>query len=226
MEENGFNYLITLIPLVLGWLLGVLSSLTTEKIKKYSTKNEVKKGIKTELSELQIHLSSVCLVTTCQYGEFTRGFFNWVKPYCIKIFTSEKTHFENILGAEIPDISELSDDDLFNLIRDSHGNNNLETRLSAFTYQNVSTPYLDIKINHISLFTEKAQKLLITIKRDTNFVNNDIEQIWFYYSKTFDNITEENHRIINQNLENMYLRIGRRTRTMVNKINELFKEIN
>ncbi len=66
--------------LITGWVLGILSAAVIEKFKKQSEKKEIKKGIITELRDSQMHLASICYVTTFDHGEFSVDFLKWWKP--------------------------------------------------------------------------------------------------------------------------------------------------
>jgi hypothetical protein len=120
----------------------------------------------------------------------------------------------------LPKFSEIEDDILFQLISVTFVKNPNESRPASFTYQSITTPYIDLKISDISLFPTNIQKSIFTLKRDINFLNNDVNQIWFYHSKTFDNPTSGNYQIIQANLMSLYARIARRSKIMVDKIEE------
>ncbi len=76
MEQlsNNINY----IPLLIGWVLGILSSLIVEKLKKRSLKKEIKIGIITELKELQLNLSSICFSTTIESRKISEEWSIWI----------------------------------------------------------------------------------------------------------------------------------------------------
>lgn len=59
-----------------------------------------------------------------------------------------------------------------------------EIKPITFTYQNITIPFIDSKMNEISILGVELQKLLLILKRDINFLNNDINHIWFFNSKT------------------------------------------
>lgn len=99
--------------LILGWILGILSNIINEKLKRKSTKSDIISGIKTELSELQIHLASVSLMSVCIIGEFDKDYFNWVKPHYLKSFESAQSIIPKGIQGDRPELSQLDDDTLF-----------------------------------------------------------------------------------------------------------------
>jgi len=225
MEYNLLSYLLGLGTLLLGWILGIIANVINEKLKRKSTKNDIKIGIETELNELQIHLSAVCLLSVCAVGNFNKDFFNWFKQYLIKVLDSAEFIIPQNLKDLLPKISELGDDILFQLITDAFVKNTPEKASTSFTYQNISTPYFDLKISDISLFSTNLQKAMFTLKRDINFLNSDINQVWFYHSKTFDGPTQDNLVILKANLNSLYARISRRSKIMIGRIEETIKDL-
>jgi len=224
--EKYLNILVVIGTLILGWILGILGTIINEKLKRKSTKEDIKSGIKTEINELQIHLISVCIMSVFITDKFTKEFFLWVKPYFIKFFESAAFLIPKEIKDSMPKISEIDDDTLYALLIAAYGKNSTTSAATSFTYQNVTTPYIDLKINDISLLSNILQKSLFTLKRDINFLNGDISQIRFYHSKTFDNPTQGNLELLNANLNNLYARIYRRSRIMVKKIEEILSELN
>lgn len=211
--------------LIIGWILGILSNIINEKLKRRSSKSDIKTGLKSELSELQIHLASVSLMSYCINGEFNKEYFDWVKPHYIKSFKSAQSIFPKSSLSKIPDMRELSDDQLFQLIKAAFFKDPNDTSPITFTYQTISIPFIDSKINEISLLDNELQSLLLTLKRDINFLNNDINQIWFFNSKTYDKPTENNLSILNANIKNLYGRIGRRSKQVVDNIDKILKKL-
>lgn len=220
MEFNLLSFLIGLGTIVIGWLLAIWGNVINENIKRRSTKNDVKVGIISELKELQIYLSSVCLMSTCAVGNYNREFYDWLKPHLLKILESVEFMIPQNLKDTLPKFSEIEDDILFQLISVAFVKNPNENRPTSFTYKSIATPYIDLKISDISLFSTNIQKAIFTLKRDMNFLNNDVTQVWFYHSKTFDNPTSGNYQIIQANLMSLYARIARRSKIMVDKIEE------
>jgi hypothetical protein len=219
------NLLIGLSTLIIGWILGILSNVINDRLKRKSSKRDVIIGIQSELTELQIHLSSVSLRSVCLSGEFNKEFFDWVKPYFLNSFKSADSVIPKEMLNKIPDITKLEDETLFTLMKTALERAPNQNNNSTFTYQNISIPFIDSKITEISLLNVEVQQLLFVLKRDTNFLNNDIDQIWFFNSKTYNEPSEKNLAILNTNIFNLYSRIGRRSKTVVNNIDKILELI-
>jgi len=225
MDNTSINIYLAIGTLILGWSLGIIGTVINEKLKRRSTKKDITNGIKTELNELQIHLSSVCLISVCEIGNFNKEFYQWLKPYFIKFYESTEFLIPKEIKDKTPKITEMNDEIVFMLIQTAFVKNATTNLPTNFTYQNITTPYIDLKINDISLLSSSLQKALITLKRDINFMNGDINQIWFYHTKTFESINQNNFAIVTANIKTIYGRIARRSKIMVNNITNILEEI-
>lgn len=223
---DKINIYLAIGTLILGWILAILGNVINEKLKRKSNKRDIRVGIKTEILELQIHLTAVCLKSVTLIGKFTKEYFLWIKPYFIKFFQSAEFIIPKEIRDTLPSINELDDEMLFNLINITFVKNATTNPATTFTYQTIITPYIDLKLNDISLFNTSIQKSIFSLKRDINFLNSDVNQIWFYHSKTFDNTTEENLELLKANLNIQYAKISRRSKIMVENIEGILKELN
>jgi len=163
----------------------------------------------------------VALISTCIVGNFNREYYNWIKPYFNKFIKSVEFLIPQNLRDNLPPITEWDDDILYNLIEVAYVSDSPKN----FTYQNKTTPFIDSNISNISLLNKNIQKSIFTLIRDLSFLNGDVNQVWFYHSKTFDNLTENNLTILKANISNLYPRIARRAKIMVDQIEELKKEL-
>ncbi len=223
---DTINIYIAIGTLLLGWALAILGNIINEKLKRKSNKKDIGVGIKTEIIELQIHLTAVCLMSIILIDKFTKEYFLWIKPYFIKFFESAEFIIPKEIKDSLPSINELDDDTFFSLINITFGKSSTQTSATTYTYQNIITPYIDSKLNEISLFNTNIQKSIFTLKRDINFLNSDVDQIWFYHSKTFDNPTATNLELLRANLNIQYGKISRRSKLMIENIEGILKELN
>jgi hypothetical protein len=225
MNEETSIYL-AIGTLILGWILGIFGNVINEKLKRHSSKKDIISGIITELTELQIHLSTVSLMSFCMLDAFNKEYFTWVKPHFINSFKSAESIFPKNLLNKPPDINKLNDEELFLLIKNTFVKDPNDPRPKAYTYQKITIPFIDSKIDDIALLKTTVQNLLLVLKRDINFLNNDTNQIWFFNSKTYDSPTQENFARLNVNINNLYARIGTRAKIVVDNIDKIFLQLN
>jgi len=225
-EKNmSNNYIIGISTLIIGWVLGILSNVVNEKLKRRNTKIDTINGIKSELDELQIHLSTVSMMSVFEINEFDEEYYNWVKPYYFKSLDSVQSIIPKDIQEKLKEFKELDDEHIFNMLKTIHVSDPEDSLPKTFTYQNITIPFIDSKIKDISLLSPESQRLLLVIKRDINFLNSDYSQVWYYHTKTFEQPSEANLDLINANLKNLYRRIGNRAKVVVNNIEKINKII-
>ena len=211
------NYL----PLIIGWFLGIISSLIVDKIRQHSEKKKIKKGIITELKDNQLLLSSICYSTTADYGEFNTDFLTWWKPYYTRLIGSGDFDYLSRNKSLFDKLFEINEKELATYINVLRTNANPKP---SNIFKEIDTPYIDSKISAISFFNEEYQSNLFKIKREINFINHYANQIWYFFTKTFDNPGQENLAIINTNLNGMYSNIAKRSKGTVELIEKFINK--
>ncbi len=206
--------IVNLLYLILGWLLGLLSPIIVDGIKKRYQKREIERGILTELKELKLKLVSVVYLVADRSGTIEKELVTWLQ-----------THLETYAGVYPPDeaveainrLSALSDEELAAMssplaIRgDGRG----------LTLKKYGTPLLDSKITFLTVFNEEFQNRVLEIKAQINTLNEEVDLTRFYLMKTFDSLSQENHQIVSQNLDDCYRQISAMARRIVDHISEL-----
>ena len=80
-DETINGIILAVILIIIGWALGILGTLINNKLTKRTSKREIKKGIQTELKELQLRLIGICFSTTTDHGNITMDWSEWMLPY-------------------------------------------------------------------------------------------------------------------------------------------------
>jgi hypothetical protein len=219
-SESNSN--INVYSLFVAWLLGIVSALLVYWIKQLLSKRSTKIGIKNELNELQMYLVAVCFIVTYKRGNLSRDFVVWIRPYYNSLLNSEFKDFfgeKNIiepLGSE-----KLSDNEFFDQLNVARLKTPEPIFKSSLNFPKIISPYIDSKMDSLSFFKQEFQILLSKFKREIHLLNNDIEQTWFYHAKTFENLSEENHEVVNHNLSQIYFRIAEQTSYIVKLIDKI-----
>src|SRR3990170_5337161 len=66
--------------LFLGWLLGLLSPIVVDAIRRRREIKEVKNALLSELGDLQFRLANTVWLTSIRAGQYNRSFLDWFKP--------------------------------------------------------------------------------------------------------------------------------------------------
>ena len=83
-------------------------------------------------------------------------------------------------------------------------------------------PFLESRIDLLPVFGDKFRMLIFETRSKIQTLNDEIDNAEFYFRKTFDSsMSEENHKIVRQNLESCYKNINNQAKLIVEKINDL-----
>ena len=217
MHESQYSARVDLWFLLLGWVLGLLSALISrvlpDIIKKHSDKKKLEIGIFTELKELKFRLAIIVFQIISKYGTLDKDLLNWLRP----LVEESKGSFSKDLLDPIEKLLKFDDDHFKKL--------NEYTKLhapSALSLKKYHLPFLDSKISELSLFDIEFQNRIFEIRTQINFLNQEVEHSKFLYEKTFDStLNQENHKIIHQNLTNIYRHISTTARVIIDLISKL-----
>lgn len=214
IAEDNPEHTIEYFSIILGWLLGILSAVIIEKIKKYFSKREIKVGIISELKELQLRLAATCFYSTLSYGSFSEEWAKWFKPY-YKIFTEseEFDYLRRELKTEIK-IDNYSDKQFHNYLVQTQVNKISDPGITT-NYPPIVLPYLDSNYHILSLLSETFVKNISKLKREISSINSDFNKIWFYHSKTYENISDNNYDNAVKNIENISRSISKKARSII-----------
>ena len=86
-------------------------------------------------------------------------------------------------------------------------------------------PYLQAKINELSSLDNEFQRKSFELIALLSLFNDNVEESKFFYKLTFDSkVSEENHQIAKQVLNDNHHFIARQARKIVDKINSFNNE--
>lgn len=203
-----------IIFLLIGWLLGIFSPLIYDEVKKRQHRKEIRIGILTEFKELRYKLmGSVYLVET-RFGNYDRKLLEWLKPI---VQDYKGTHKKDNFFKSIESHLNLTDEQLSAISQQSKAESK-----RGLSFKKYELPFLDSKINYLTVFDESFQNRVLEIKTQLKLFHEEIDQARFYFEKTFDStMSPENQDIIRTNLEGCYKNLGRQARNLADRIGEL-----
>lgn len=206
---------ISYIPLIIGWLLGILSSLLVNLINKKIQKKEIKRGIISEIKDLQLRLIGTHFLTTLETKAYNEDWAIWFKPFFNRLVNSNEMNYVIDLKKDKDVLIKMTNAEFFTLCTISHNYKKSEYIISNQTFSKINLPFVDSNYHSISLFDEKFQLLITKLKHDICLLNHFYEQIWFYHSKTFDKLSNDNHMIIVGNINQIIPRICRMSMALI-----------
>lgn len=206
-----------IIILLLGWSLGLLSPLITNMINDKIKMKELKQCIFLELDELRILLAILRYQLESKYNKLSIELID----YLIPIFENSKgmNSTENTLKA-LKKFKTLSEEE-FNQIIENY------KVPGSLSIKKLDIPFLKSKIEELGVFDTDLQRQLLNINYMLDLYNRQVEENRYYYKMTFDgNISDENHIIVSESLNQSYNELTLRVRVLMKCIDSFMEVLN
>src|SRR5437667_8645917 len=105
------------ITLIIGWFLGISSTLLVEKIKKHFQRKEVKRGIISEIKDLKMRLIGLCFITKINSDLVTKEWTNWIKSFYTDLILSNEFNYIMDTKEMKTNISNMSESDFYGFVQ-------------------------------------------------------------------------------------------------------------
>ncbi|MBI5471861.1 MAG: hypothetical protein HY961_05900 [Ignavibacteriae bacterium] len=158
---------------LLGWLLGLLSPLIVDTIRKRIEVSEICTALREELSELRYQLALLVYLIDNHFGKFDRSNLEWFKS---AIQSYKGVHEVEIFRSAVEKFLKLSDEQLTTLAAD--GKAPPEKTLSLKKY---SVPLVDAKITSLYSLDPKTLGHLLELKRSISLLNEETDLSRYFY---------------------------------------------
>jgi hypothetical protein len=206
------------VSLFVGWLLGILNTLLIDRITKHCKKQEVKTALLTELDDVRVRLAGTIYKISSRLGTLNKDLMSWTFKIFAERGSMEVTTEDMEAMAKIEKMSAAEIQVLVDTIVSKQGQ-------VALSLKKFFLPFLDSNISHLPLFDVKFQSLVLEIRTKLTLLNEEIELGRFFYEKTFDSsLSVENHRIVTDNLNELYRKVGEMAQLTADKITELIEK--
>lgn len=203
--------------LILGWLMGLLSPIVVDGIKKRRQVKQIIMGIQIELSEVRIKLAATAGQLAFRFGGFDRPFLIWLKSV-IKSYNG--LHVDKNAEKNIEKLLKNSDEEIEHLSQSIKAPP--QTSIDIRRYK---IPFLDFHITQLAILDKSLQRLLMETKCYIDNLNEQIDSTKFFYKKTFDSsLSIENRNIIETNRHNTYIEIMKLAKRTIEIIDKLLSE--
>lgn len=202
--------------LFLGWLLGLLSPIVVDAIRRRREIKEVKNALLSELGDLQFRLANTVWLTSIRAGQYNRSFLDWFKPIIERNRYLHK--LDRVIKQTESDLA-MSDEQLAlvaqQLLVSESGGLGLKTH---------HAPFLDSKLGQLGSFSVEFQSLVLEIHSRLAILNEEIDQYRFYFQQTFSsNISDVNYNLITQNINGSYMAVRTQARMICDFIDRALK---
>jgi len=202
--------------LFLGWLLGMLSPVVVDAIRRQREVKEIRKALLVELKDLQSRLANTVYLLSLRTGKYDRAFLEWFKPIIERNNYLHK--LDNVLKSTEYGLA-LTDDQLAVAAKQL-----LASEGGGLGLKNHYAPLLEAKIGQLGSFDVEYQRLLLEIHSRLTIVNEEIEQYRFYFQQTFSSdISDVNHKLIIQNIDGSYMAVQTQARMICDFIDRAIR---
>ena len=172
---NSKYYLI-----ILGWILGLLSTLIVDGIKKIYKKRRIKKGITQELNYLRIQLIMIFLSYYVKFYSIggsksisvqETDLFPYIRMYILQPF--------NLMQYEKKIIKNITDEECLKFL------NSLDT-FGSFIFPKFDIPFIEINLEFLTFYSSEYQSTIMQLRRRIQNINHLIDNNLYLYLKTLD----------------------------------------
>jgi hypothetical protein len=192
------NIVISVSILILGWILGFLSTELEQWISRRRSRKCFQEILILELKKIMPQLISRYFLLSSSLGKINKESLDWTIKMFEKFPEGAEKILENIKKIDFSKY-DFSKTGLYLGYSSEKG---------KYIHKFV-TPFLQLEYSGISLLPLKLQGPVIEIQKFINQINGEIEFSDFCFKKTYDVESPENYKILNQNTEDCYLNISK-----------------
>jgi len=205
---------IEVLYLLLGWLLGLMSPLITERIRNVLLRRRVGKAFKTELTTLRYRLMCAVQQMAEQNGRYNRSVLQWCRDTLEECGTGE---IADRLRSHWDDVLKLSDKQIEQLGQVGVPGEDTSKNLSP-----LRLPFLDSHLDKIEIFSLDTRQALLDIRSQLEFLNDHIGQTRMFLEMTFTvGLEDSNRSKIIQNVNGLSEHIEKRARAIADMVGAL-----
>jgi hypothetical protein len=209
-ERSEVDLSMSVLMLLLGWALGLLSPAIVEGIRRRRDGEKTHLALKAELDELSLRAALVSHMIQMRFGVVNREHLEWLRDALRRYKGSNEaagvlSFAEKLLSQSDEVIATVAATDKARPGR-------------ALRLKKLSAPIVDSRLPIFWQLDEGLQRQLLEIKTHLDFVNEDIDDARYYFQLSFSNLSEKNDALATQNLTACYLQISDRAKIVVNKI--------
>lgn len=196
--------------LALGWLLGLLGPIIVEANKRRRENKLGRDAILSELRELGCVLSIAAYGVRAKQGTADREFLEWLKSDLERNATSEQ--MQKFVARLCTQLS-WSDAELQKAAIYMTSDQGKGTILQKYP-----VPLLDARVSALWSFDTSFQRSLLEVRQNLHFLDDLVDRSRKYHDLTFAKLDEENHRLIEGNIDDACTWYAERAQRVVDMI--------
>lgn len=214
---NNNEIKLILFGFALGVIGSIISSITIYLINNKLEKSKIKKGLTSELVDLQLWLTWICYQATHLHGQYNVAFLNWWKPYYEKLKSSDSDYFSANYGLS-DEIFKMNDAEIEVSLKNDRQDK------AKLVIPKFSIPYTTSVLPQIGLFHKDFKKLIFKLKRNLDNINFIRDQAEKFFDLSFTDLTPEDHLGILRNIDVAYSSMAAMTKETIEIIDDILKD--
>ncbi|MEJ1162338.1 hypothetical protein V9K97_01470 [Variovorax sp. CCNWLW186] len=194
--------------LLLGWLLGLLSPVIVDGIKRRRDNKMGRAAIRVELRQLRERLVMAAYGVEDHLGTQTKEKIRWALEH---LSNREDDKIRSAMEMRL----NLSDEQFAAVASHLAGEGNQSIRL-----QNYATPLLDARVSALWSFGTEAQRTLLELKTAMGFLEDAVDQSRYFNELTFKDLPSVNYDIAVKSVDEYFALYAKRARRAVELIDK------
>lgn len=203
--------LTNLASLLLGWLLGLLSPIISDAIKRRRENLQAKQAMRSELHEVSYKLALAAHSIDIHQGVVTRQSLEWLKKH-LEGYAGILPSTSILEGARIQ--LSWSDEQLQAYVAQT------AKYTESLCLQKYGIPMIDSRVSALWSLENRLQRLLLEIRTGFDMLNDLVDRSRHYSDLTFTKLEAENRKRVIENLEQTYSEYAKRARKLVEQSSE------
>ncbi len=202
----------SILYLVLGWLIGIISPGIVERIRREHRRRDLVRSILSELTSLQFLMALVAHVMRGKLATVTDEFLDWLTPIVARYDGPEKPKGLEKRLAESRKISEQQRGVMDLYIGSSKGR--------GVALKQYSLPFLQSVSNELPIFSLDFQRRVLHVKARLDVFNQHTSFLQAQFNKTFE-VTGSDYDSVIKNLSKGYSQLAEFAEDIANAIAEI-----
>lgn len=203
-EAKGWQWM-EIALVVVGWLLGLLTSPITDAIGRVRERRDLARALRVELTELRLRLAGYAWYVWSKQGDLTMERVEWCAR-TLEASPGDETATgmaQNIRGILSNGEQQLN---LMNAHNRASSNNQ-----STMSSRKVEAPFLSAHLHRLIVLKPKTQQQLLGIDSQLRILNELVDEHSLFFQLTFNgDLRDENREVVMSNLRRTAGRIADR----------------
>ncbi len=202
-----------IVYIILGWLLGLLTSPLALRIERKYRQKDYKFAIFSELKIFAARSNMVFFKIRKHLGTLDKSSLEWI----VKTYKQYDPDINQELINVTKELLETSDEEFENKMNRFKAAENISLGLKTF-----SLPLTDSLLENISILDSEFQRKILEIKAQVDMLNQEIENSKYYFNLTFNpESLSINKDVLRTNIKSSYNMIQEKCKYIVGLISEI-----